>query len=715
MNESIFSTYWYRVANLKPMLRPSVSVSRHVYRGQPWYILTNGMSGRNHRFNASAYAVIGLMDGQRTVSEIWENCGQYSQEVTPTQDELIRLLGLLHEADLVQSDILPSTQEMVDQYRGAHASTWKQRASNPFSMRFPLFNPERLLDRWVHLSKPLFSRTAFVMWMIAVVSAVIAAAFHWPELTGRFSDQLVSPTNLMLLWLVYPLVKILHEFGHAFAVKRWGGEVREMGITLLAFTPIPYVDATASAAFADKRQRMAVAAMGMVVETAVAVLALLVWLNVETGVVSAVAYNVMLIAGVSTVIFNGNPLLRYDGYYILVDLIEIPNLAQRSTRYMGYLVQRYVLGADTPESPVTAKGEQAWFIFYGPVAFCYRIAVLVGLVWLVSSFFHGIGIAVALWGVISLIVLPAVRTLTRFFKSPAARQQRTRLIAAVGGLVAIAALIIFVVPLPNWTTTQGVVWLPEQSTIRTGTDSEIMEVLAHDGQVVTKGDPLIRGGDVFLDARIRVQKAQLEELYATYNGLPLNNRVKRKLLTEEIELVKEELRHAKEEKQKLWVRSPADGRFVLADAHSPIGRFIKKGTLIGYILTDHLPTVRAVVSQADISLVRQKITGVEVRLAEQLERRWRADIQRISPAADLQLPSSALGTSGGGDILVDPTDPDGLRSLNTYFEVDLQLPGQVKDARIGGRVHVRLNHGTMTLGAQWYRKLRQLFLRKFYV
>ncbi len=715
MNESIFSTYWYRVATLKPMLRPSVTISRHVYRGQPWYILTNGMSGRNHRFNASAYSVIGQMDGYRTVSEIWENCGQQSDETAPTQDELIRLLGLLHEADLVQSDILPSTQEMVDHYRGVQTNTWKQRAANPFSMRFPIFNPDRLLDRWAHVAKPLFSRAAFVAWLIAVLAAVMAAAFHWPELTGRFSDQLASPTNLMLLWLVYPLVKILHEFGHAFAVKRWGGEVHEMGITLLAFTPIPYVDATASAAFADKRQRMSVAAMGMVVEMAVAALALFVWLNVETGVVSAVAYNVMLIAGVSTVVFNGNPLLRYDGYYILADLVEIPNLAQRSTRYIGYLIQRYLLGADSAESPVTANGESAWFFFYGPIAFCYRIAVLVGLVWLVSSFFHGIGIAVALWGATSLMVLPAARTMIRFFKTPTARQRRTRLMMTGAGLVATAAILVFAVPIPHWTATQGVVWLPEQSTIRAGTDCEIVEMLAPDGQVVAKDAPLIRGDDVFLDARIKVQKAQLEELYANYNALSLHHRLKRKLLMEEIELVKGELRHAEEEKEKLLVRSPASGRFVLADAHNPIGRFVNKGTLIGYILTDHLPTVRAVVGQDDIGLVRKQITGVEVRLAEQLETKWNADIQRISPAADLQLPSSALGTGGGGDIIVDPTDPEGLRALTTYFHLDLQLPDQTRKAHIGGRVHVRLNHGTMTLGTQWYRKLRQLFLRKFYV
>ncbi|MCP4878249.1 MAG: hypothetical protein GY896_22585, partial [Gammaproteobacteria bacterium] len=340
MSESTFSTYWYRVANLKPVLRDAAIISRHVYRGQPWYVLRNSLSGRNHRFNAAAYALIGQMDGQRTVQEIWENTDKLSIDASPTQDEVILLLGRLHDADLIQSDILPSTVELFRQAQGQPSNGWKQRVSNPFSLRFPLCDPEWLLERWRSLAAPMFSRGTFILWLLVVLSAIVAAVMHWPELSGSLADKLFLPSNLLLLWLVYPLVKILHEFGHAFAVKKWGGEVHEMGIILLALTPIPYIDATASSSFPDKHRRIGVAAMGMMVELLLASLALFVWLNVETGLISALAYNVMLIGGVSTLLFNGNPLLRYDGYYIFADLFEIPNLGQRSTRYLGYLLQR---------------------------------------------------------------------------------------------------------------------------------------------------------------------------------------------------------------------------------------------------------------------------------------------------------------------------------------------------------------------------------------
>ena len=121
MPESMFSTYWYRVEKLKPLLRDTAVISRHVYRGKPWYILRNSLNGRNHRFNAAAYALIGLMDWQRTVQEIWENAGKLSVDAAPTQDEVIRLLGRLHETDLIQSDILPSTVELFQKTQGLQA------------------------------------------------------------------------------------------------------------------------------------------------------------------------------------------------------------------------------------------------------------------------------------------------------------------------------------------------------------------------------------------------------------------------------------------------------------------------------------------------------------------------------------------------------------------------------------------------------------------
>lgn len=715
MNESVFSTYWYRVANLKPALRDSTAISRHVYRGESWHVLRNRLTGCHHRFNAAASTLIGLMNGERTVEQIWTDAGKILPDQVPTQDEVIRLLGRLHHADLMQCDILPSTAELFHKDRTVPNKKWNQRMANPFSLSFPLWNPDRFLTRWRFVAAPLFTRTALIIWLLIVLNTLVAVFVYWEEISSDFSHRLLSPNNLLLLWLIFPLIKILHEFGHAFAVKTWGGEVHEMGVMLLALTPIPYLDATASAGFTDKRQRIVVAAAGMMVELLVAALALLVWLNVESGLVRNIAYNVMLIGGVSTVLFNGNPLLRYDGYYMLADLLEIPNLAHRSKGYLGYLLQRYLLGIKRAPSTVTAIGEKVWFLVYGPLAWCYRIAVLVGLIWLISGRFFFVGILLAVWGVVALLIVPLVRSATGLLHKPDVQSRRLRLAVIAGGILMTLILALGVWPMPYWTTTQGVIRLPEQSVIRAGTDFEVVEVLAQVEHMVEKGTPLIKGADPFLKAEIKIIRASLQEQLAAYNAQPLYERVRRKMLQEEIQRIKADLHQAEEKLNKLLVRSPTRGKFILIDHLKLPGRFVRQGELLGYIVAEHRPTIRAVVNQADIGLIREKVTGVHVRLAELMEKSLDANIERIIPAADLKLPSAALGTAGGGNIPVDPGDPEGLRALESLFQIDISLPQEVKEPHIGSRVYIRFEHGRKPLVMQWYRSLRQLFLGKFYV
>ena len=175
---------------------------------------------------------------------------------------------------------------------------------------------------------------------------------------------MLEPASLVALWFSYPLVKLLHEFGHAFAVKRWGGEVHEIGILFLVFMPIPYVDASAASVFPGKHRRMVVGAAGIAVELFLAAIATFVWVSVEPGWTRHVAYAVMLVGGVSTLLFNGNPLLRFDGYYVFADAVEIPNLASKANRYVASLAQRFVLGMRRARVPETSPGEAPWLVGY---------------------------------------------------------------------------------------------------------------------------------------------------------------------------------------------------------------------------------------------------------------------------------------------------------------------------------------------------------------
>ena len=711
---SLYSKYWYRVANIKPRLRSHVRLHRHIYREQAWYVLQDPSTNRQHRFNKSAYFIIGMMDGKLSVQQIWDAAIAALGDEAPTQDEVIRLLGQLHFTDVLQCNISPDTLEMLDR-REKRRGKWKQRLMNPFALRFPLLDPDRFLVKWMSLVKPVFSRAGILLWLLVVGSAFVLAVLNWPELTRNMADRVLSPQNLFLLWLVYPFVKLLHELGHAFAVRIWGGEVHEMGIMLLAFTPIPYVEASASGAFPEKRKRMAVAAAGMAVELFVAALALFLWLNIESGRVSAIAYNVMLIGGVSTILFNGNPLLRFDGYYVLADLIEIPNFYGRSTRYLGYLLQRYVFGIEDAVSPVTSDGERPWFLIYGITSFFYRMFVLAALTLFVSSKFFFAGILIAIWALFTQIILPLIRNCSKFYNSIGGRRKRTRFITASAMMVVVATILLFVVPVPLRTSVQGVVSLPEYSRVRVGTDCFVSEILVPDSTMVQNGDPLLLCEEPFLEAEVQVLEANLEEAEAKYNAENLQSRVQREILREKVTSAEADLARALERKQELIVRSPNKGLFVLPDARNLPGRYVKQGTLLGYIMGTSESTIVVVVSQSDVALVRENTTTVQLRLAGSLDKPFTASIDREIPAASDSLPSPVLGTTGGGRIPVDPSDPKGLQTLTKTFQFEIKLPMDQSNSRIGERAYALFEHGSEPIAFQWYRSLRHLFLSRFHV
>jgi putative peptide zinc metalloprotease protein len=715
MTTSLFSPSWYRVAALKPRLRSHAEIHRHHYRGELWYVLQDHSSGRYHRFTPGAYLLIGLMDGKRTVEEIWEAGRSRLGEDAPTQEEMIRLLSQLHAVDALQSDVAPDTAELLKRFEKQQYRKLKQNLRSPLFMRFPLLDPERFLVRFLPLVRPFFSWLGALLWLAVVGTAVFLAGVHWPELTKNITDRVLAPENLVLLWLTFPFVKALHEFGHAFATKVWGGEVHEMGIMLLVLTPIPYMDASAASVFRERHKRMMVGAAGMVVELFVAALALFIWINAEPGTVRAVAYNVMLIAGVSTVLFNGNPLLRYDAYYILGDLLEIPNLGPRGMQYMGYLIQRYLFGVSDAEPPTSTSGERVWFVIYTVASFAYRIFIYAVIILFIAGKFFVIGMLLAAWAVVSMIIFPAAKSLKFLASSPKLRRKRGRAILVSGFAVAAVAATVVLVPVPLSTRAEGVVWIPEQSFVRAGTDGFVDRIIAAPGSRVRRGDPLIECFDPLLPAHIRVLESRLHELEAVYDTqLPLD-RVQAEITNEEIQHVTGQLSRARERASELTICSSGGGKFVVPTAQDLPGRFVRRGELLGYVVDRSAITARVVVSQSDIDLVRQRTVGVKVRLAETIAEILPAVVNRELPAATDQLPSKTLSQEGGGEIAIDPRDMQGVKAFQKIFLFDLELPAQARLYTVGGRIYVRFDHGWEPLVWRWYRSARQLFLRRFNV
>jgi len=712
--DSLFSESWYRISELKPRLRSHAQIHRHVYRNRDWYVLENHASGQFHRFSGEAYHIIGLMDGRMTLDEIWETaCGSLGDDM-PTQEEVIRLLYQLYHANVLQTDMPPDVDELHRRYLREKRSKLMGQLKSPFAIRIPLFDPDRFLSATGFLVRPLFSRMGLLAWFSVVIVGLVLAGINWSELTSNMADRIMAMENLFLLWLAYPVIKILHEFGHAYSVKHWGGEVHEMGVMFLVFMPIPYVDASSSSGFREKHKRIMVGSAGIMIEVFMAALAMIVWANVEPGSIRAVAFNVMVVAGVSTILFNGNPLLRFDAYYIFSDYLEIPNLGMRSTQYIGYLTQRYLVGIKEARSPVTAHGEAMWMGVYGFASFAYRMFITVRIAIFVASKFFFAGILLAVWAFANMFITPFYKLIKQAFTDPVLVEKRKRILSICGILACLIVLALLVVPLPSFTVAEGVIWAPENSQVYARADGFIEKIIASPGQQVNKGELLITCGNPELDTQVEELEARLSEYEARHRLSVTKDRTEAEILADEILHIREELQRKYGEKEDLLIRSSSKGIFLLPNSVDLPDRFIQRGMPMGYVVDFSKVTARVVVPQRNIDLVRLNSRRVVARLSESIDKEFPAVIKRVVPAASSDLPSLALSLEGGGVLALDPTENDSPKAYEKLFHFEVFIVGSELKT-IGERVFVRFEHDPEPIVYRLYRSIRRTLLRKFRV
>lgn len=708
----LFSPHWYRVAGLKPQLNPSVRVARHRYRGRPWYVLHDPSSGRSHRVTPETYQLLGRMDGTRSIDQIWNAALPQLGDAAPTQDELLQLIGQLHSADVVRCDVPPDAAEIFGRGdRIARARRWAS-LKNPLAMRFPLWDPDRFLERSLPWVRPLVGWFGLALWALLVLPALVLAGQHWNELTANLSDRVLSAQNLLLLWLTFPLVKLLHELGHAFATKVGGAQVHEIGIMLLVFAPVPYVDSSGASGFRSKWGRAGVGAAGMLVETALAALALYLWLAVEPGLVRAVCFNVMLIAGVSTIVFNLNPLLKFDGYFILCDLVEMPNLAQRSQRFVAEAIDRRVFGAPARAPAALQPGERAWLALYAPIAAVYRLVVMVSIALFVATQFFFVGVALALLAAAQGIVWPLIKGVRHVLAGDSLRARRRPAVAIAGGFALTLALVLFALPAPHRAIAHGVVWLPDDAHVRAQTHGFVRAVLRAPGAALRNADVVLETFDPALDAQVQVQQARVEELDVRLASERFTERTRAVVTEQALEAERAALDRLLDEAARHRLPARTDGRLILQRAGDLQGRFLRNGDIVGYVDPGGRRIVRVVVPQEDIDLVRLHVRAASLRLASAPENVMAARLAREVPAGQDQLPSRALALDAGGPFAMDPRDPQGKKTLNRVFQFDLDAAAELA-APVGTRVFVRFELDPLPLGRQAWRQVRQLFLSRF--
>jgi putative peptide zinc metalloprotease protein len=712
----LFSPYWYKVARLSPRLKPGVRIQRRLEQGEVWHILSAPESNRHFRLDQASYAIIGALDGTRTLEAIWRHVLERFGDAAPGQDETLRLLGQLHQADALNSGVSPTLAELDMRARRAARQKLIQKLKSPLFIRVPLFDPQRLIAVTYPLVRPFFSFPGLLLWAVVVIWLGVQAVTHWGTLKGSILDQALAVENLLIAALVFPFAKALHELAHGWAVHHWGGEVRETGIMFLVFLPAPYVDASAAAAFPSRRARVVVGAAGMMMELALAAGAMAIWLQVETGFLSALAFNMMLIAGISTLLFNGNPLLRFDAYFILSDLIGVQNLAGRAQKWWGWLLHRYGYGAESWENPARTRAEVGWFAFYHPVSYVYRVFLTLSIALFVAQEYRALGLALAIWSVATTIALPAAQAVWHLMTAPALTTFRARALGVSMALVGLPVLALLAVPLPHGTVAPGVVVAPDTAYLTAPLDAEIAQFTARSGQNVAADVPLVTLHARFSDferARLMARRdttlARLRALEAD-GTRPDEAQIMRARLTYH----EEELRDLDAQLQRLTLTAPAGGGvFLLTGPDILPGRRLAKGREVGLVVQarDHA-RLRVAIPAGRIDLFTTPPSHVALFLPGQGYSPYDARLVAIAPEATRSVDDPAFSSTAGGPLPMDPSDERGQRSARPFHLAEVATDIPLQNMAVGALVWLRFDHGAQPLAPRMWRALRQTFLSR---
>lgn len=707
---------WHRVAALRPRLRPRVSVEGQWVRGQRWQVLRDDDTGQACRLNASAYRIAARFDGQHALQDLWPLLDSHAE--APTQDDIAAVLRQLQKQHLVEFDGTPdfgavsSPAPPLAQAPNTDEPV-SHRQSTLMAWRIPLGNPSRWLDRAEPVARAVFSVPGLVVWCLLMLGLLTGLLMQGSALQAHATTWMHTPRHLALSLVLYPVIKAIHEAAHALAVRRWGGQVREAGITLLMLMPVPYVDASAANAFRHAWQRMLVSAAGIMAELAMAALGLWLWLSTSDGLLHDAGFVVWFIACVSTLLFNANPLQRLDGYHVMTDALHLPNLGTRSKQWWQAQGQRWLTqqddAAQQDRRPQPAPGERPWLVAYAPLAWIYQMLLWGALVvWVgsVSSVLGWLGGALAL---LLGVIKPAWSWGRIAWQAVLWRPRQERASALRRVSLLLVPLLALLLPWPDRLVVRGVVWAPDQALVRTEVDGLIQTVHQADGDTVKPGDLLVTLDNAKLLAqreRLAAQITQAEQ--DQFNGMGIGQDAAQSgKAQDELQRLQAEVARLDDQIAHLQVRALSAGRLVLPNAHDLPGRYLHRGDLLGHVLTQHPPTVRVAVREADAVPLRQHLGEVSVRLSSQGQHAKPGTLVRDAVGATRQLPSAALSEQQGGDIQTDPQDEHHMNTTRPIVLMDVRMDHAAPAERLGERAWVRFDQGWSPPVAQAWRWARQ--------
>lgn len=706
-----FSPHWHRVAGTKPRLRPHVQITRQRYRGRRWHVVHDPASNKFYRLSPVSHEIVGLLDGRRTVEDAWKIVIERHGDGAPTQPEVIQLVSNLYNSNLLAIEASPETEQLLRRQKDRLVKKVQGQAVGIMYFRVRLFNPDAIISAVEPVLRPLIGRVGLVLWAAFVLFTLSRLVAHSEALQSGFRDA-IAPGNWGWLIVVYVVAKALHELGHGVVCKRFGGQVPEFGAMLLVLVPSPYVDASACWAFPSRWQRMAVGAGGMIFELFFAGVMAHIWLTTSPGnLMHQLAYNAMLTAGLSTVLFNANPLMRFDGYYILSDLLEIPNLAQRANQHLQFLMQRYVYRLEEATPPTSDRAEQWTLTIYGIAALVYRMFLFVTITLYIMGKMFAIGLILALWTAAAWFIMPLFKLVRWLSSGPKIGDHRARTIAITLGLVALGTILIGVVPAPDVRRGVGVVESVSRAGVFIGETGFVEEALVRPGDVVEAGQVLAVLSSPQLTSQIAMSRAQLAEYESIEREATAMSPSAVDVARERVAAARSALRFLEERAGRLTIRAPIAGTFVGPDPGDTIGQMASLGENLGEVVDTGNVRIAAAMTQLEAAWLFDE--GERPRVAMRPLSRpsvvVRGEGIRAIDAGQAYLPHASLGFAGGGTIRTQSDDRSGLRTETDQFIVYVDPAPSDEWAGVPGeRVHLRFRLTRKPLAVQWVDRLHKL-------
>ncbi len=481
-----------------PLIRRNdVVVARIEDRDGPGWVVMDPLALVYHRLEPAQHVVWERLDGRVPLEEL-ERALLAEFPTQPWSPAAVRgLLVELHRLGLVVSARLGQGPWLGHREQSrrivALLGSWRQL----LSLRLPGWNPDPFLIRLLPYVRWIYHPAVLTLASLAVLSGAFVVLIEFAQFQRRLPEfqQFFGWPNLLWLWVALAVTKLWHEFGHALTCRYFGAACHEMGVMLLVFSPTMYCDVSDAWRLPSRWERMAIAAAGMGAELVLSTVALVVWWCTQPGLVHYLMLNTVFVTTLSTVVFNANPLLRYDGYYILSDWLGIPNLRAKADRLLQRTFSRGCLGIEPFPDPLQPAGGQFWLGLYAVSAQVYGWFVTGGILWFLYSWLkpyglQSLGQALAV-GSLAGIAWQGTTTMTKLVRQPRnGPVKRWRPIVCSLALCAVlAGLACWPIP---WFVEAAVLIEPADAhELRVTTPGTLAQPTVQPDALVTSGTPLV--------------------------------------------------------------------------------------------------------------------------------------------------------------------------------------------------------------------------------